>query len=100
MAPPNETNLAIDLARYPLGGDDEAAVAAVIAESRHRLDAQQYCSWAGFIRKDALADMTREVESLLDRAHRAQSWRNCYLQREIDPVLGEDLGVVRQPETL
>jgi hypothetical protein len=90
MAPPNETNLAIDLARYPLGGDDEAAVASVIAESRHRLDAQQYCSMAGFIRKDALADMTREVASLLDRAHRAQSWRNCYLQREKDPAFSAD----------
>lgn len=75
----------IDFSRYPIGGGNEETVAALVADCRRQLEAHQYCSLPGLIRADALTAMAREAQSLIGRANRADSWRNCYLQREGNP---------------
>ena len=80
----------IDFSRYPLDAADSAATRELIAGCRAQLDRRQYCSLPGFIRADAIAQLVRETLPLLERANRAESWRNCYLQRDKTPGLGED----------
>jgi len=80
----------IDFTRYPLDADDPSSTAGLIAGCREQLDRQQYCSLPGFLRADAIAELVDETMPLLARANRAKSWRNCYLQREKSPALGED----------
>ena len=80
----------IDTTLYPLGIADETAAADLIAACREQLDRQQYCSLPGFIRTDAIAQLVRETLPLLERANRAESWRNCYLQREKTAQFDDD----------
>ena len=80
----------IDRVRYPLDAGDTAAVDALVSRCRRQLDAQQYCSLPGFFAAD---EMTRLVEALLPlmpEANRAESWRNCYLQREPQSDYADD----------
>ena len=74
----------IDFSRYPLdqGGP---TIARIIDACRAQLDRDQYCSLPDFLLPEAVAASAREAESLLDRANAADSWRNCYLQRQGDP---------------
>ena len=80
----------IDLSRYPLDADDPALMAELIGKLRAELDRQQYCSMPGFFRAEAMAELVAETMPLLEGANRANSWRNCYLQRDRTPELGED----------
>jgi len=80
----------IDFSRYPLDADDPAAVADLVGTCRAQLDRQQYCSLPGFFHADAIANLVDETIPLLARANRAESWRNCYLQRDKTPELGDD----------
>ena len=80
----------IDFSRYPLDAGDPAAVAELVDECRAQLERQQYCSLPGFIRADAIAELVEETMPLLARANPARSWRNCYLQRDKTPELGDD----------
>jgi hypothetical protein len=72
----------IDFRRYPLDTGDSGAAADLIAASRAQLDRQQYCSLPGFFRSDAIRETVHETLPLLEHANRAESWRNCYLQRD------------------
>ena len=80
----------IDFSRYPLDDGDAAATAGLVTRCREQLQRQQYCSLPGFVRADTIAQLVRETTPLLARANRARSWRNCYLQRERTPGLGDD----------
>jgi len=80
----------IDFTRYPLDGNDPAAIDALVERCRSELDSRQYCSLPGFFRADAISDIVRATEPLLELANRADSWRNCYLQRDKDASLAED----------
>lgn len=71
----------IDFSRYPLHQGLEA-VQGIIAECRHQLDTRQYCSLPGFFLPEAVGQAARQAESLLDSANAAESYRNCYLQRQ------------------
>jgi len=77
----------IDFTRYPLDGSDDTALAALVDSCRGQLDTRQYCSLPGFLRADAVSAAVGEAQSLIGRANRADSWRNCYLQRQGDPTL-------------
>ncbi len=74
----------IDFSRYPLDADDPAGIEALVDRCRADLAARQFCSLPGFIRADAIAAIVGQTLPLVARANRADSWRNCYLQREKD----------------
>lgn len=80
----------IDFSRYPLAADDPGAITGLIADCRAQLGTKQYCSLPGFFRADALPELVNETLPLLPRANRAESWRNCYLQREKTPAFAAD----------
>ena len=80
----------IDFSRYPLDAGDPAAIEALVARCREQLERQQYCSLPGIFRAEAVVEAVEETLPLLERANRAESWRNCYLQREKTPELGDD----------
>ena len=80
----------IDFLRYPIANDDPQSTARLISLYREQLDRQQHCSLPGFLRADAIAALVDETLPLLPRANRAESWRNCYLQREKSPDLPDD----------
>jgi hypothetical protein len=75
----------IDFDRYPL--EDAAAMTAIIANCRERLERDQYCSLPGFLMPDAISASVALVQSLKDQANPANSKRNCYLQQKGDPSL-------------
>ena len=74
----------IDFERYGLNDPDTAACSGLIASCREQLDRDQYCSLPGFLRADAVTQLVAEILPLLARANRAESRRNCYLQRRGD----------------
>ncbi len=72
----------IDFARYPLDAEDSQATYEMIAACRGQLERDQYCSLPGFFRSDVMDAIVSETEPLVARANPADSWRNCYLQRQ------------------
>ncbi len=90
MTTPGRGRPPIDFSRYPLDTDDPGATAELIVACRSQLDRDQYCSLPGFFPGDAIVGLVEETLPLLARANRAESWRNCYLQREKTPGLDDD----------
>lgn len=80
----------IDFTRYPLDRDASPALDALVADCRAQLDSRQYCSLPGFIGARAIDAIVADTLPLLAHANRADSWRNCYLQRERDDALPGD----------
>ena len=86
----NQDKPPIDFGRYPLDSPGPGALDELIADCRERLDRDQYCSLPGFLRADAVDLLVQETLPLLAQANRAESWRNCYLQRVPDPGSADD----------
>ncbi len=80
----------IDFDRYPLDSPASAALDELTDACRERLDRDQYCSLPGFLPAAAVDQLVRETLPLLARANRAETWRNCYLQRAPDPRFADD----------
>ena len=80
----------IDFARYPLESDDPASTSRLVIDCQDQLARHQYCSLPGFFRADSLPALVDETLPLLARANRAESWRNCYLQRDKSPDYADD----------
>ncbi len=80
----------IDFARYPLDRGDSPALETLVADCRAQLDRRQYCSLPGFVDAHAIDEIVADTLPLLEHANRADSWRNCYLQRQRNDAFSTD----------
>ena len=75
---------------YPIGDKSHPGRAALIEQCRANLERDLYCVIPNFIRPAMLLEMAEEAKHLRPLANDNNSFRNCYLQRELDPSLPPD----------
>ena len=78
----------IDLDTYPLNQAGSAGYDALLARTRAALDDDGCAVLKGFVRADAIADLTAEAEIAAPEAHRSYNNTNVYFTQD-DPSLPE-----------
>ena len=73
----------VDLDRYPIAELDRGEGRAFLAECQAHMQEHGWCSFDGFVRKDALVAMTAEANALLPSAQALTIRRTIY-QGEVD----------------
>ncbi len=79
----------VDLSRYPITDLDTFKGAAFLKNCQIQMEEHGWCNLDGFIRPEALAALTQEVNTLLPTAEVLTIRRNIY-QGPIDPTLPKD----------
>ena len=79
----------VDLDRYPIANLDSGAGAEFLVECQHHMEKHGWCNLAGFVRPEALEQLSREANDLLPTVEILHVKRNIY-QGAIDPSLPED----------
>jgi hypothetical protein len=80
----------VNLTDYPLDQIAGPAYSRLVEEKRAELNRDQFCILPEFLREPVRRQLVANVDQLQDRANRADSRRNVYLQRTGSPELPDD----------
>ena len=79
----------VDLERYPIENVNEGKGAEFLKTCQEQMEEQGWCNFDGFIRADALAELSKESNELLPTADTLTIKRNIY-QGKVDPSAPAD----------